>query len=627
MPNLKPIRRGQLISPFGVGAMVDFRGDETLMTAGLDEWPFANDACPEDWLVHEERLQKRLHISHFRLPPDYRENDPDRQLRHQQIPFVRFPRWYYCPIRGVMSKLELFSNRSVCPSCPSNLNCPMSTRRSLGRRPYMVPVGFVAVCPDGHIEDFPFAELVHDDKEFDEQHKLRLRGRTSVRLGGINIECLTCPSTATMAGTVNASEESNALKNLEYTCSGNMPWLGQDKGTPGDCGKPLRVIPRGASNVYFPSTVSSIYIPLVENIVDERISAILANPGIWLALTSGTEEGKIRRYICEGFAIQHGVDVDELLEAAQRKYDGATEIETSPPSSEVEFRRQEYDAILRGQQGEATELTVDVLDSADFEGDISSFVEKVCLVKKLRETRVLTGFSRLVPVQDPASSQLLPLSEGGSLDWLPATVVFGEGIFIQFDDKHLSTWVEKNADRGRIETLISTYDGLRGVNSNNDPKESQERGIMAKYVLLHTFAHSLIDELSYECGYGNASLRERIYCEVNPSEQSMQGILIYTASGDSEGTLGGLVRQGEPGFLDYTIERAIQRIRWCSSDPVCIESTGQGSSNANLAACHGCVLLPETSCETGNRVLDRALLIGTPDNPDGGFFSWSNGFD
>jgi hypothetical protein len=92
----------------------------------------------------------------------------------------------------------------------------------------------------------------------------------------------------------------------------------------------------------------------------------------------------------------------------------------------------------------------------------------------------------------------------------------------------------------------------------------------------------------------------------------MQGILIYTASGDSEGTMGGLVRQGRPGRLETTIRRALERAAWCSSDPVCIESNGQGSDSANLAACHGCCLVPETSCEEGNRLLDRALLVGTP---------------
>ena len=144
--------------------------------------------------------------------------------------------------------------------------------------------------------------------------------------------------------------------------------------------------------------------------------------------------------------------------------------------------------------------------------------------------------------------------------------------------------------------------------------------ITAKYILLHTFAHILIGQLSFDCGYGSASLRERIYCESDEPDRPMQGVLIYTASGDSEGTLGGLVRQGEPDRLKAIVGRAIRRTQWCSSDPVCIESAGQGSDNANLAACHGCVLLPETSCETGNRLLDRGLLVGTPEAPEIGFF-------
>jgi hypothetical protein len=147
-----------------------------------------------------------------------------------------------------------------------------------------------------------------------------------------------------------------------------------------------------------------------------------------------------------------------------------------------------------------------------------------------------------------------------------------------------------------------------------------QRNITAKFILLHTFAHILINQLSFDCGYGSASLRERLYCDFKDPQKPMQGVLIYTASGDAEGTMGGLVRQGKPGRLEPTIRRAMAHASWCSSDPVCIETTGQGADNANLAACHGCALLPETSCEEGNRILDRALLVGTPDSPALGFF-------
>jgi len=101
----------------------------------------------------------------------------------------------------------------------------------------------------------------------------------------------------------------------------------------------------------------------------------------------------------------------------------------------------------------------------------------------------------------------------------------------------------------------------------------------------------------------------------------MAGVLIYTAAGDSEGSMGGLVRMGEPGILEYTLARALERAQWCSSDPVCIESKGQGPDSCNLAACHSCSLLPETSCEEQNRLLDRGVVIGTLEEPDSGFFS------
>jgi hypothetical protein len=167
----------------------------------------------------------------------------------------------------------------------------------------------------------------------------------------------------------------------------------------------------------------------------------------------------------------------------------------------------------------------------------------------------------------------------------------------------------------RIDSLNVHYNDRR-IKRGQAP-----RNIHPKFVLMHTFAHVLINQFSFECGYGSASLRERIYCDFSNTSHPMSGVLIYTASGDSEGSMGGLVRQAQSGTFENIVLRAIQRAAWCSSDPVCIESPGQGADNTNLAACHGCCLLPETSCEEGNRLLDRAMLTGTPLEPEIGFFS------
>ncbi len=460
-------------------------------------------------------------------------------------------------------------------------------------------------------------EWVHRDGNWDRTHRLRLlAGRSSASLSGIKVVC-NCGKTQTMTGSFNFDAETGgALHRINYDCSGSMPWLGSIDGRPGACGEHLRVVQRGASNVYFPLTVSSIYLPLWGEGTGRTINRILDTPKVWDTLVAGLDDGKyIQAVRCEMVAAIYQVNPEELREAAQRKLDGTATLDSTRLRSEEEFRRQEYEALQTGRGGETTDLMVEVRAPVSYGSDLAGIFSRICLVRKLRETRVLVGFSRLLPVEDLASASLLPMAEDDSLSWLPATVVYGEGIFLEFNAEKLNAWFDIPHVRSRIASLKDHYNrrrierGLKAVE------------ITAKYVLLHTFAHILIGQLSFDCGYGSAALRERIYCEMDDPERPMQGVLIYTASGDSEGTLGGLVRQGESDRLRTTVGRAIRRAQWCSSDPVCIESAGQGSDNANLAACHGCVLLPETSCETGNRLLDRGLVVDPPKASGTGFFT------
>lgn len=249
--------------------------------------------------------------------------------------------------------------------------------------------------------------------------------------------------------------------------------------------------------------------------------------------------------------------------------------------------------------------------------ELTSRFSKICLVHKLRETRALSGFTRILPPDgQTGSDRLRELKLDPRIDWLPAIVVRGEGLFLEFSSAKLKKWLDDEPEiLKRVEGLNQRYNLGRVL------RGQEQRPISPKFVMMHTLAHVLINQLSFDCGYGSASLRERIYCDFKDQSRPMQGVLIYTASGDSEGTMGGLVRQGQPDRFEATLLRAIRNASWCSSDPVCIESAGQGADNANLAACHGCCLLPETSCEEGNRLLDRALLVGTPENPTLGFFN------
>jgi hypothetical protein len=204
---------------------------------------------------------------------------------------------------------------------------------------------------------------------------------------------------------------------------------------------------------------------------------------------------------------------------------------------------------------------------------------------------------------------------------LPAVEVFGEGIYVEIDGQRLIGWQKEHASwiAERIDDRFLSR--VAGLSQTLPPLVAADRDWASRYLMVHSLAHVLINQLVFECGYSTASLRERLYISADTTAP-MAGFLIYTAAGDSEGTLGGLVRLGRPERLGPIIQRALSRASWCSADPVCSEQLGgQGSRLANLAACHACILLPETSCETINQALDRAMVVGTPEDRKPGFLA------
>jgi hypothetical protein len=618
MPADRPIRRGQLISPFGVGAMISFPRDESLMTAGLDAWTdHARKKCPPDWLVREERLEARLGVTHLRLPPEHRDPGTGVTYANEDIPFVRFPRWHYCYYCGGMEELPLFANnRQRCRAYPwERRNCIQRKYK-----PWLIPVRFVTACKSGHIQDFPFMEWVHRDQAWSDNCRLRLlAGRSSAGLTGIKITCTCETQGRSLGGIFDFNDEKGGpLHRIGFDCKGLRPWLGEWENSSG-CGEFLRVVQRGASNIYFPHVVSSIYLPLWAEEAAGSVVKALEDPRVWGPLSSGLIDGRISADRCEMVGSMRNLDPEELRAAAQRKLEGIPEPSVLAMQSEEAFRRSEFDALKTGRGAPESDLLVKPANVEQYDPSVSSSFSYVALVHKLRETRALAGFTRLLPHDgNPASLRLQKLALDNHIDWLPSMIVRGEGIFVEFDRARLRSWLNRTSAIGeRIGQLNETYKRRRAAQGQN-PKP-----VTPEFVLLHTFTHLLINQLAYECGYGSASLRERLYSDHENPNESMCGALIYTASGDSEGSMGGLVRQAMQGTFENIVARAIQKAGWCSSDPVCIESNGQGPENCNLSACHSCSLVPETSCEEGNRLLDRALLVGKPGEPDIGFFTRS----
>lgn len=603
--------------------MIVTRDGLSLITAGLDAW-FRREGGgsgldESEFRVEEWRLQRLLNVDHFRLPPDYRsagfgEPVPNSELT---VPFLRFPQWHYCPKCGLLKKLPLTARgKQHCPGCEAK-----------GKKRGLVQVPFVAMCDHGHLQDFPWTEWVHKSSTPKCSGKLHLSATGGATLASqmVRCECGAERSLGQVTVAFGNGEETELSKNLDssgkrFTCRGQRPWLGTEEGEP--CSRPLRGSLRSAANIYFGQVSSALYLPQGEGPVSEIVKDLEQPPLSSLIRLLG------KAATPEALRSQHPLllkdyadnEIAAALEVAQRDSHPVAPGETQSESVQSDLRWDEYRFLCAGCNDE--DLKVTQMGLQLYEPFIKEFFSGVSLVTKLRETRVFTGFTRVLPEdgrnREERKTLLWRTTPLQDKQWLPAYVVFGEGIFVRFDEVRLNHWAASNKESldERLDPLLERFSKIL------DKRRLKYRPIGPGFILLHTFAHLLMNRMTFECGYSSAALRERLYVS-DENGKSMAGVLIYTAAGDAEGTLGGLVRMGKPGNFEPLIRKAIDNARWCSADPVCMElgrRGGQGPDSCNLAACHNCALVPETACEEFNRFLDRILVVGELTSPDLGYF-------
>lgn len=607
------IRRNQLISPWGVGSVMPLPNDESCVIGGLSGWDNADQA----FRIYDDRLQAYLGVSSLRWPPYYKEssnygysNGFSNDLK-KEIPVFRFPNWYYCPKCGHMEWVDPCDG-NTCIICPECFRHQKTVR--------MVPERFILACPNGHVSDLPILGMIHGqnfdsqrwktDPVFKKQHRIiRISGGRSTSLAGIFYKCIDCKKEVSLATIIGQGAVAKYLDK----CPGNRPWIGDHVECDCPAGK-LAVVQRGATNVWFSQIFSSIYIPL--NLHDGSdpayVKAIEENKT--MIDLFGTENGGAPVTCLTKIAQRRGLDLQILIATWEKRYAAAPTLSTPAIMSDSEYRYKEYLALSNSCCSDNEDLYVKSVPISKYSAVFASYFDGVSLVTKLKETRVLVGFSRLNPPSKSIEDAKKDLTADGSVSWLPAIQNYGEGIFLRFNEKAVAEWAKNKAVIERAKIVDKNYQ------KSGLPKRDLQN-ISPEYLLIHTFGHLLINQLGKHCGYGSSSVRERLYISSN-QDTKMLGILLYTSSGDSEGSLGGLVKQGKPGKLENHVYVALQEALWCSADPICIESKGQGPDSCNLAACHNCAILPETCCETGNRFLDRGLVIGVIGSDSKlGFFS------
>jgi hypothetical protein len=607
------------VSSAGVGAIYDLRVNkeslESVMMAGLDFWK------PESMpVIREPQLARNLHVRDFRGMPAIPKSREKRELRElsldrdSYLPAFRFPKileCQKCKRIGTEEDRQFLSKRGRQPDCTGTAGreCP-------GKG---LPVRLVLSCDSsdeegghpGHVQEFPWHWWAHSNPNRNPKEcrggDLFLKGGSSITLAGLSVFCSKCESKRSLKDVFRVGLPQ------AFECHGKRPWLGSREAE--KCGKAVRPLMRGASNVYFPVVASAISIPPFSK---RLVSMIRSDATIMMQIHSQNLEPDVLVRIVKNLPAFGDYSDREILEAMASAAETGSNLTAR---TEPEQRAAEHRALVEGHgsQGDdfiAVPMSLDEVDRLD------QLVDRVVKVPALREVRALRGFNRVHRSEssDPNTVSCAPLSKA-PLGWLPAIEIRGEGVYVELDTNKVLTWQASEAVHERMRRVRTN---VKRACEQDSRIFHEDRLPSAGEILAHTLAHLLINQLTLDCGYSTASLRERLYVGEGETDSSF-GFLIYTGTHGADGTLGGLVSQGDPLRMEATLEAALDKARWCASDPICMESAGQGPNATNMAACHACCIVSETSCEKGNQFLDRGLVVGIMGEPGVGFFETTQG--
>lgn len=603
------VRPSQLLHTFGVGSIIDLP-HLSVMVMGLDDWsPAYATEIGEERLLQAVQGQLGPQVKSLRVPPIQPEgsDNPFDGSAQVGVPVATFPRWMLCPHCRLLAPRDsdLFQLKSD-PIRPDRARYVHANCSKAGAPPTVLPARFLVACEKGHLDDFPWHYFVHKGPSTCTGAIRLLELGVSGEAADIMVKCDACEAVRRMSEAFG--EEG---KQAMPACRGRHPHL-RDFDEHG-CDQQMKAILLGASNSWFGLTLTALSVPTEVDTLGQLVEAQ------WVTLEKVTSREVLTAFRAIGQLqpFLHVTD-DALWAAIERKRGGGG----SEAGEARSLKAPEWQVFSK--PAGAPRLPDFQVTEVPPPADYRQYLRRVVLVEKLREVSACIGFTRITSPGDFAESGDLPeehrapLSRRPSL-WVPAAEVRGEGIFLQFDEQAIQAWAAQPAAQAFENDAFKAHIRWRRARRLPEPRAGFP-GV--RYMLLHSFAHALMRQFALECGYTVASIRERIYAlPPNDDDGPMAGVLLYTAAPDSEGTLGGLVSLGAPHILGRHIAGALDAMRLCASDPLCAEHTPLTEPQTlHGAACHACLFAPETSCERGNKYLDRSLLVPTVDREGLQFF-------
>jgi hypothetical protein len=585
---------------FGVGSIVDLPNFSAVV-GGLDDWAPGASANHQRILEEPRLLAAVRHdcgaqVQELRTPawlPETR--DPFAEWARHGVPVFPFPRWLRCTRCGFLGQFDsgMFKLESPNPYRPDLTRfthdiCP--NKQKGGSR--AVPARLVVACTQGHLDEFPWMHFVHQGPPCSNPRLVAQESGSGSRSTDVFVRCEGCNQGRMLNHAFTDGHEGRLPG-----CRGRHAHLRVFDAK--ECGLEARPLLLGASNLWFPATRSALSLPFSGDPMEAQIEKL------WDKVKDVPDDAlpTVLEYSPE-FATLKPFGAKAVQAIVEKRSQATKAPEGSPNLTLPEWR------LFTQPQFAPSSPDFKVRAVAPPVG-FETLIERTVLVERLREVVAMVGFTRVDGLDadggdGPGKAPLC--RDPKALAWVPAAESRGEGIFLQFPEAAVDQWCDRVAATERIDKLRQAHHDWRERRSLD---ASEWPGV--RYLLLHTLSHALINEFALECGYSAASIRERIYAaEASGSDPAMAGLLLYTAAPDSEGTLGGLVALGEPETLGRLLSQALEKARLCSTDPMCADHTPEEGEDAlHNAACHACVLVPETSCERANHYLDRVVLTDT----------------
>ena len=605
------VRPSQLLWTYGPGALVDLPS-LSVVTMGIDLWE--KDRCQpidEARLLAAVRRVLGMQVESLRMPPFQISEQVEAFSAEASIgvPVQPFPRWLRCVKCGLLSEYDLglfeIKENRFRPERTRfvHKDCKGSKGEQPARDADAVPARFLLACRSGHLDDFPWHYFVHSGPSKCRGTLRFFESGASLQTENLWVKCDECGLSRSLAHAFGKAGKDNLPG-----CRGRHPHLGRYDD---NCKEQARAVLLGATNSWFPVTISALAIPMSRDPVNQLVQDGWAN---FEDAESETEIPIIVRTLVKNSALQ-GIEKYSALEI----WTAVQAIKNNEILQEVtenDIKGPEWDVLT--DPNPPTDWPHFMSRSVSCPSAYAKKIDTVLLLERLREVNALIGFTRVEAPEENSNPDERPAMADLASNpptWIPASQVHGEGIFIRFDEQQLEIWEKKISVQARETDLMAGHKGWR--NARGLDPDVGFPGV--RYAMLHTLSHMLIRELALECGYNAASIRERIYAERTDSI-AQAGILIYTAAADSDGTLGGLVELGKPENLGRLFSQALGRAEICSSDPLCSEHQAEKDRSLHAAACHACSFVAETSCEKGNRYIDRALVVPTIDSTNAAFF-------